>query len=274
MRFKTKTLCDRLTQVISQWPGVECIALNEAALPDTLDPYFALILDIYFDGGIPQGDERARLYGDDIAAFESAGNNSAKKGESDGECKDRFLVGNLPVRLEYKSVKMINELTEIASSRIDSLYLIKNSGTYGFYRLMNGEILFSRNAWINSIRKKLKSLSPEFWRQMIIAQESKMEHFLSDLGAACFQGDDFFYLISAGGFIKHACLSLFCINKRFEPSHRGYYKQTMKLNVLPDSFKGLFDNFLKSDPGITMERRFSLAQLIAKGIFALGTGDL
>jgi hypothetical protein len=175
----------------------------------------------------------------------------------------------MPIRLEYKSVGMIEELVTIADTRLDSLWFIKDSGTYSFYRLSQGEIIFSRNDWIKSIRMRLEKLGSEFWHSMRIAHESKMEHFLSDLGAALMQGDDFFYLISAAGFIKSACLTLFCINRRFEPSHRAYYKKVLELKELPDSFRACFENFLRPDPEMTRERKFSLAQYIARGIVSL-----
>jgi len=259
MKFKTKLLVERFASIISQWPGVECVSLNEAALPNTLDPYFALIMDIYYRDSIPCAEERHLLYGEDLIAFET----SAK------ESKDRFLIGDIPIRLEYKSVGMIEELVAIADTKLDSLWFIKDSGTYSFYRLSRGEIIFDRNNWISNIRKRLSGLGDEFWQSMRNAHESKMVHFLSDLGAALMQGDDFFYLISAAGFIKSACLTLFCINRRFEPSHRAYYKQVLKLKALPDSFPAYFESFLKPDPEITMERKHSLAQLICRGIMSL-----
>ena len=212
MKFKTKLLVDRFAPIISQWPGVECVSLNEAALPDTLDPYFALIMDIYYRDSIPGPEERQSRYGQDLDSFETSGS------------KDRFLVGDIPIRLEYKSVKMIEELVDMTDTRLDSLWFIKDSGTYSFYRLSQGEIIFSRSGWITDIRRRLEKLSDEFWRIMRNAHESKMEHFLGDLGAAFMQGDDFFYLTSSAGFIKSACLTLFCINRRFEPSHRAYYR--------------------------------------------------
>jgi hypothetical protein len=263
MKYKTKQLVDRLVKVISQWPGVECISLNEAALPDILDPYFALILDIYYEGSVPVSEERFKLYGDDVAAFESAGVSSTPSN------KDRFLVGNLPVHLEYKPIMLIEERVDIALSRLDSLWLIKDSGTYGFYRLAHGEIVFSRGDWIETVRKRIEKLQDGFWKGMRIAHESKMEHFLSDLGAAAMQKDEFNYLISAAGFIKNACLTLFCINRRFEPSHRAYYTQVMELPILPESFNGEFETFLRQESGVDMERKFALAQLIARGIVGL-----
>ena len=267
MKYKTKLLVERFSKVISEWPGIECISLNEAALPDTLDPYFALILDIYYDGSIPNSDKRLKLYGDDVAAFESAGGNYP--GSPGRESKDRFLIGDIPVRLEYKPLKLIEELVTIADTRLDSLWLIKDSGTYGFYRLSKGEIIFSRNNRIQELRQRIENLGDEFWTRMRNAHESKMEHFLSDLGAAVIQGDEFYYLISAAGFIKSACLALFCINHRFEPSHRVYYSQVLELPILSDSFKAELETFLRPEPNKVMKRNFGLAQIIARGILAL-----
>jgi hypothetical protein len=183
--------------------------------------------------------------------------------------KDRFLIGGLPVRLEYKSTEKVEELVSIADTRLELLWLIKDSGTYGFYRLAQGEILFSRTDWVKNIRKRLLNVGDRFWSEMRMAHQSKMEHFLGDLGAAYQQDDDFHYLIASAGFIKTACLTLFCINRRFEPSHRAYHKQVLTLPDLPESFRAQLETFLRQDPDMDMERRFALAKLIAKGIVAL-----
>jgi len=259
MKYKTRMLVERFANILSGWPGVECVTLNEAALPDTLDPYFALIMDVFISSPIPGPQDRYAAYGDDIAAFESSGQNE----------KDRFLIGDIPVRLEYKYIKNVEELVSIADTSVDSLWLVKDAGTYGFYRLVNGEIVFSRGKWIHEIRKRLENIGDAFWTEMRGVTQLKMEHFLSDLGAASFQGDEFHYLLSSAGFIKAACLSLFCANRRFEPSHRAYYKQVLELPLLPEKFPGALENFLDGGPGATMERRFSIAKLIAKGIVKL-----
>jgi hypothetical protein len=256
MKRKAKLLADRFVSSISAWESVECVALNEAALPDTLDPYFALILDVYHSGSIPSPVERKAAYGEDAVAFESSALQN----------KDRFLVGGLPVRIEYKSVDKIAEVLDIADTRTDQLWLIKDSGTYMFYRLQNGEVLFKRSSWIDGVRERLAKLPDEFWIQMREAHQSKMEHFLSDLGAALLQGDDFHYLISSAGFIKNACVLLFCVNRRFEPSHRGFYEQVKELTLLPGDFVGRFESFLRSDPEMTPERKHGIAQLIARSL--------
>ncbi|GHU41457.1 hypothetical protein FACS1894190_09580 [Spirochaetia bacterium] len=257
MNYKVKELIEKFTAVLSRWDGIECITLNEAAIPTTLDPYFALILDVFRSGDIPSPKERLKQYGDIASAFETTGS------------KDRFLVGDIPVRFEFKSTKEEDELVTIASEKHESLWLIKNAGTYGFYRLANGEILFSRGDWINKVRSKLSSLSNVFWKTMRLANQSKMEHFLSDLGAALIRDDDFFYLISESGFIKYACMTLFSINKKFEPSHRAYYKKVTGLPVVGETFCANLEAYLKNSEDMTPERRFSIAQVIAKEIITL-----
>jgi hypothetical protein len=259
MKYKTKLLAERFTKLLTQWPGVECVSLNEAAQGDTLDPYFALILDVFYAGPIPDAEERGRLYGEDVAAFETSGRTD----------KDRFLIGGLPVRLEYKSTQQIQALVSMVSTDSESFWIIKDSGTYGFYRLTQGELLFYRTDWIQDIRKRLLNLDDTFWVQMRYIYQSKMEHLLNDLGAAFFQEDDFNYLISSALFIKTACLTLFCINHQFEPSHRAYYKQTLELSILPEAFRAQLVTFLRGDPEITKERKYSLAQRIARNIVAL-----
>jgi hypothetical protein len=259
MKFKTELLSKRLMEIFSRWPSVECISLNEASSEDPLDPYFALVMDVFYTGSIPAPEERYASYGSDISAFESSNQNK----------KDRFLAGDMPVRIEFKSTAQIEELVSYTDTKQEALWFIKDSGTYGFYRLVRGELMYSRSGWIDGIRRRLVNVDDVFWNRLREVNQSKMEHFLNDLGAALFQSDDFYYLISASGFIKYACLTLFCINRRFEPSHRSYHNQVTALPVQPDGFKPQFELFLIREPGATLERRYSLAQLIAKGIIAL-----
>jgi len=257
MKYRVRKLVDEYTEVLSAWPEVECVALNEAALPDVLDPYFAVILDVYHRGNIPAPEARRQAYGAQASLFETSFQRN----------KDRFLVGDLPVRIEYKNTRQVEELVDLADSRREGLWLIKDSGTYGYYRLAYGEVRFSRSGWIEGLRQRLFNLDDDFWARMRDASQSKMEHFLADLGAAALQGDDFFSLMSASGFLKFACLSLFAVNHRFEPSHRGYAKQLRDLKKLPTTFAAQFENFFQQGQGMTQQ--YSLAQLMAKSILAL-----
>jgi hypothetical protein len=269
MKQKTKLLADRLVKIISQWPGVECISLNEASQTDTLDPYFAVILDVFYSGRLPAPEERESAF---ASSWQTGGGNISAFETGSQRKKDRFIADDLPVRIEFKSTAQVEDLVSYADTMQDSLWVIKDSGTYGFYRLARGDIVFSRSSWIEKIRRRLSEADAGFWNRLREINQSKMEHFLNDLGAALYQEDDFFYLMSSAGFIKYACLTLFCVNRRFEPSHRAYYAQAQALPVQPEGFAAQLETFLSASSGFTAERRYSLAKLIARGIVLLPDG--
>ncbi len=258
MKPKVRELADKLVAVISAMDSVECVCLNEAAAIDTLDPYFALILDVYVHGQIPPAAVRASAY-PEHSVFET----------SPTGFKDRFLVGGLPVRIEYKSVERIEELSAIALRSGSELWKIRDSGTYVFYRLVHCKPLFQRSDWLSGITGKLSNLGDSFWVQMRSFYQSTMDHFLADLGAAIMQDDPFNYLVTSASFIKYACAALFMENGEFEPSHRGYLSRVNGLKTLPDDFAGRFESFLRPDSELPPQRKYEIAKLIARSIVSL-----
>jgi hypothetical protein len=256
LKQKTLELAQQLTGVISLWSGVEAVTLNEAAEGDTLDPNFALTLDVYHVTSLPPPEMRLQQYGK-ADAYESV------------LSKDRFLVGNFPVRVEFKWTPKVEETVNAACGKKESPRSVSDAGTYGFYRLVESHVLFSRGEWLSGIRKRLATLGQGFWSELRAVSQAKMEHFLSDLGAALLSDDNFYFLISSAGFIRTAALTLFCINRCFEPSHRFYYQQVCSLRMLPDSFAAQIETFLCASPEVTMERKYGIAQIIARGVIAL-----
>jgi hypothetical protein len=258
MKPKVRELADRLVDVISSWENVECVCMNEAAANDTLDPYFALILDVYVHGSIPLSQSRQAAY-PEHSVFET----------SPTDTKDRFLSGDLPVRIEYKSVERIEELTAIALRSGSDLWKVRDSGTYVFYRLVHCRPLFQRTEWLVGVSGKLSSLGDDFWSRMRSFYQSTMDHYLADFGAAIVQNDSFHYMISSANFIKYACSALFMENGLFEPSHRGYLDQVSSLKTLPDDFEGRFESFLRPDSELPPQRKYEIAKLIARSIISL-----
>jgi hypothetical protein len=256
LKRKTIELAQGLAGALSAWDGVEAITLNEAAEGDTLDPNFALALDVYHALPLPPPETRQSQYGK-VDVYEPT------------MTKDRFFSGDIPVRIEFKQTSKIEELARIASGGKESFYAIADAGTYGFYRVVESHVLYPRGAWFKDMKKRLSTLGRDFWNALRDSYQSKMEHFLSDLGAALLSDDNFYFLVSSAGFIKTASLTLFCINRRFEPSYRFYYKQVSSLQVLPDSFDAQLETFLRASPDVTMERKYGVAQVIARGIIAL-----
>lgn len=258
MKPKVRELADKLVSAISAWEQVECICLNEAATTDTLDPYFALILDVYIRGQIPPESVRVAAF-PPHSVFET----------SPTSTKDRFMVADLPVRIEYKMVDRVEELTAIALRSGSDLWKIRDSGTYMFYRLVHCKPLFQRTDWLVAETGKLSDLGNSFWSRMRLFYQSTMDHYLSDLGASILRDDAFHYMISASNFIKYACATLFMENGQFEPSHRGYLDQIAALKTLPDDFAGRFESFLRPDSELPPARKYEIAKLIACSIVNL-----
>ena len=258
MKPKVRELADAFVKAISAWDAVECVCLNEAGAADTLDPYFALILDVYVRGAIPGEAVRVSAY-PDHSVFETSPTGT----------KDRMLVGDLPVRIEYKAIPRIEELVSIALRAGSDLWKIRDSGTYVFYRLVHCKPLFQRGSWLVAETGKLSELTDDFWTGMRRFYESTMEHYLSDLGASILREDPFHYMISASNFIKYACAALFMENGQFEPSHRGYLAQMADLKTQPDDFAGRFESFLRPDSELPPARKYEIAKLIARSIVNL-----
>lgn len=258
MKPKVRELAERLVQAISAWESVEAVCLNEAAAADTLDPYFALILDVYVSAPVPPASERESSF-PPHSVFETSPTGT----------KDRFLVGELPVRIEYKSVTRIEELTGIALRSGSDLWKIRDSGTYVFYRLVHCKPLFERSDWLRRETARLSTLGDSFWVQMRSFYESTMDHYLADLGASIVREDSFHYLIASANFINSACAALFMQNGEFEPSHRGYLSRIPELTELPDDFAGRFESFLRPDSELSPARKYEIAKLIAVSIVNL-----
>ncbi len=255
MKVKVESVAGRIVDVIKTWPSVDAIALGEPIVDDLYDPYFFLSIDVYFSGNLPAVEKRleALSFG---GAFESAQANR----------KDRLIIEGIPIRIEYRDMGRFDELIQGKEGLLASL---RDSGTYVFYRAVNSEILYSRTDWLLRVRKELSEMPPSFWNLLRFSFQARMEHYLSDLGAAVLRKEPLFYLVSSSGFIKSVCSSLFAINRRFEPSARLLAEQTKSLPVLPEPFHGRFESFLRADSDLPPARKREIAELIAKSIIAL-----
>ncbi|MBB6478591.1 DUF4037 domain-containing protein [Spirochaeta isovalerica] len=256
MKYKVKGVTDELVKRLSSWSNVEVITCTDAATIDFYDPYFSITLDVYYRGdAILSRIEREKLFSDSLY-FES----------STVTQKDRFMMDDFPVRIEYKNLERIEKLISDLENP-DALY--KERGTYIFHRIEEGILLFERTGWLGDIRQKLEKMPDRFWEIFREVSQSRMEHYLSDIGAAVFQKDNLFYKISIAGFLDSACCTLFAVNRKFEPSAKRFRELIGQLPVLPAGFMANFDVLLRIDDNFTTERNREVAELLAKGIIGL-----
>jgi len=262
MKKKVERIASSITSAVSAWKEVECVTLGEHSEADVLDPHFALVIDVYLRGEPPSTEERQ-------ASFVGAVGQPGAFESSAFQAKDRFFVEELPLRVEYKNVAMIDEVI-LRSKGPDSttVWILKNSGTYTFYRLLNSKVLFQKSDWIKQVRHDIAHLPDVFWKGLQEAFVAKMEHYLADLGAASFGDDGYFYGISLAGFTRYTAASLFMANHKLEPSHRYVSTRLRDLKRLPDNFIGRWETLLRSNGSISGVQKYEVAELIARSVIS------
>jgi len=255
MKRKTEELAAFLIDTISRWSGVDCICVDLRSQNDELDPHYALVFDAYYRHGIPSAEKREQLF-KNPGAFESA----------PGGMKDRFFLDEIPIRVEYKYIPIVQDMVE---RPLHHIKLLKNTGTYPLYRLLKFPLVFSRSDWIDRMRAQLNSFPEEAWKGLFDSFSAKMEHYLSDFGAAAVSENQFFRLMSRAGFLRFAGASIFMFNHAFEPSHAEYEAQLKDLTNLPANLASLWDAISGERNDLTEFRKFELARLLAREIFEL-----
>lgn len=255
MMQKVETWSARVAEVLSQWPAIEAVTLGEPVGKDLYDPHFFISLDAYYAGSLPAPEER----------FESFGFGGGFDFSPFGT-KDRFLVEDLPIRIEY--IKK-----ELVTSRIEGkeglFSFLRENGTYPFYRILHSRVLFYRSQWFEQIRSQLESMPASFFSSMRAFFLSRLEHHLSDLEAASLRGDALLFLVASGNFVRALCSTVFAINKTFEPSLRILQQEVWNLPILPESFHARLENFLRVDPELSMQRKTEIASLLVKSLLHL-----
>ncbi len=245
----------KLIEQLKVIPGIEAITLHESAEIAPDDPYFYLSMDVYYRGALPEAADRKDIFSG-AGAFES----------SSYAMKDRFFIDMLPVRIEYKHIDRINHLL---GNPADNLPAFRDSGTYMFYRLRHGRIIFETGTWLHDVREQLDSIQDDFWKLLAESHRARAEHFLADLGSAVIRGDSLFYMVSLVGFIRAVCSLMFAVNHKFEPSGRQLKEQVLKLPVLPENFRGRFDSLVRDDPEFGPDRKREVAELLTRSILLL-----
>lgn len=255
MKRKVERISTTIVEILKTIPGVDSILLNESAETDIVNPYFFLSLDVYCKGTFPDVNERRKLF-EDAGAFES----------SHVSVKDRFFLEDLPVRIEYKEIDRIDA---IVNDNEGNMWAFHDNGTYMFYRLQSGRIMFQKSDWIDTVRIKIANIPESFWGALRESSMRSMEHYLVDLSSAALNSDNLFYIVSLSGYLKFLCSFLFVINRKFEPSRRRLADQIMELDILPENFAGRFDSLIREDTEFPPERKREVAKLLTKSLIYL-----
>ena len=244
----------RLVEVLSGWDTVDTVTVLTFG-SDRYDPSFFISADVYHHGMVPVADEREQAFSF-AAAFESS---------VDGR-KDRFLIDELPVRLEYKPISDVDRALGplVGPESGDAL-----GSTYGFYRLQHAEIAMNRSNWLEVVRRQLSDVPEEFWVRRIDALRARMEHALGDLTSAVYAEEDLFYHLSLASFTEQVCQLLMAVNRRFDPPGRRLRAEIMQLSMLPEEFTTRFEYLLGDERSFPRARKRQIAELLARSLLSI-----
>lgn len=245
---------ERIREVLQQWDTVDTVTVLKFGT-DRYDPSFFVSFDIYYHGTVPDAEQREADFVF-AAAFEAT---------VDGR-KDRFLMDDIPVRLEYKAIREVDAQVAAAGDA-DEIEL--SSTTYGFFRLTQSDIVMNRSNWLPVVRRTLEQLPEEFWVRRIEMLRAHMEHALADLTSAVYAEEDLFYELSLGRFLETSCGLMFALNRRFDPPGRILRAQIAELPRLPEEFDSRFEHLLRHDSGVPGSRKRQIAELLARSLLRM-----
>ena len=255
MQRRVQEISQRLADMLAAWPEVEAVVLGEAAGSWILDPYFIIPLDVYHRFELPPGGQRRVLFGSP-PAFESL----------PGLSQDRFLLSELPVWVRYQEVGRFAELLE----RIEAQRWVFHDSSPGlFYRLVHGQPLYRRSAWIEDYRERLNRLPDHYWNVLLDGAKRTFAYALTDLQAAAVREDSLFFALSLSRFLRGLASFLFALNHQFEPPARLLARNLPRLARLPDGFAGRFESLLREEPELNRERKCEIAGLLARSVLSM-----
>lgn len=245
---------DQIRSVLESWSTVDTVTVLRFGT-DRFDPSFFLSYDVYFHTSLPESDQRE-------AAFTGG---RAFEASLDGG-KDRLLLEDVPVRLEYKSIGIIDELVGLVLDPEADGYA---RSTYGLYRIVHSDVIFARSTWLETTRGELADPPEEFWTRRRRVLEARMEHALSDLATAAVAQEELFFQLSLADFLENMLRALFTINRRFEPSGRTMAAEADTLPKRPEEFASRLEHLLRTDSAVKKSRKREIAQLIARSLLRL-----
>ncbi|MBN1413265.1 MAG: DUF4037 domain-containing protein [Spirochaetales bacterium] len=255
MNRKVKEIAKTVSDVISDWSGVEVIIFNKESTEDIYDPNFSIDFDVYHESDLPGVSERRMLFGNPAVFFTNP-----------MYPLDRFLVGELPVLVHYRNKQSIENLPD----RIEhNEWVYRYPPTSILHRIQNGEIMYSTGDWFEKLKQKTLSPKDEFWKNLMDSSLFLIEHFLMEIGAAVITGNQLFYQNTLNNFIQNVCSFIYAANRKFMPSDRNLFNEMMKLEKLPDEFLSRFQGIIRPDSEFSPEKKREIAVLLTKSLLSL-----
>ncbi len=230
--------------------GLECLSWL-CYSEDTADPQFVLAFDAYTHKEISKVTRR------ELFSFTSLFESSRMS------AKDRFFIDEIPIHIDYKFCKTINQELKSVSSTVPRY---KSLSTYSLWRITFARIVFEQSNWFSAIQKDLTNLPDSFWNRQERALRATIEHSMMDINAAVFTGDNLVFYLATAQVIRYICRILHVRAKSFDPTERILYKSLRELHSVSQELINRIDILLEPTAALTQNQRVELLNLIVKDV--------
>ena len=251
MRLKVKKIVKEIAEGLNNIPCVEMVSMVNSEL-DIYDPYFSIQIDVFCTDVFPTVEDRLNVFSDGWI-FETHLSSVI----------DNFLVGDLPVQINYSFTSTIDNLLKEWEEE-DWIY---NPGeTYILYRLSNSELFFNRTGWAPKIRQQLEDLPAIFWSMLQISLLAQLDHCFGNMKAAELKEDELFFSVTLIAFLECYTAMMFAINEEFEPDIKHRFSDVQELEIIPEHFKTEYLGLFSVNQGYTMSRKLEVSKILLQTI--------
>jgi hypothetical protein len=255
LKIKVQEIANECAQKMASLKNCRAVVLGETNGFEVYDPGFTIDLDVFHHGKLPPVSERKKVLGDP-KIFESPPVYPV----------DRFLVDDLPVIVNYKRIDKINDIFKRIAKHE---WVFRKATTNILYRLKEGNILYNKDGWILSVRKRFGKIPADFWSNILISANFLIEYYYRELSVAAAKNDGLLYLISLSNLIHSICGYIFAINKEFEPGPRILHERLLNLKILPDEFTSRFDIIIDPSSEYSLEKKSEVARLLVSSLLQM-----
>jgi len=244
---------DRITNIIKKWNHVETLTYYVLG-KDKYDPYYTLLFDVYYKSELPSKVERRRIF--DFAEFIETSRITTK---------DRMLIDDVPVRINYKSLEEVESFIKDFRSDAPRYYV---QTTYPLWRISHFEVHYTKGEWFSNVKMMIAELPDSFWVRQLRILRKKVEHILVDMKSALFAKDDFFFFISSSSFIWYLIEFFHVAAHRFVPPGKLLGHSLRTLPGLSEELSSRISTFFRDKSDLSHAQRLQLAELIVQNAFS------
>ncbi|MBN2736664.1 MAG: hypothetical protein JXR70_06755 [Spirochaetales bacterium] len=255
MKRKVNEIVKKYSEKLTGISNIEAILVNDRAANDVYDPNFTIDFDIFHKGELVTPDKRQEIL-ENPAFFET----------SPVYPVDQFLVDNLPVHLNYKD---INGISQVLDRITKKEWVYRKEMSSVLYRILKGQVIYSKNGWVNSTREQISGISDWFWQRVLDSTRFLLETNLQSLNLSVVTKNHLLYQTSLATIIDSISSFIFALHRQHKPSTELILSAVKTLENATSEFISWFEALIIPDSELNPEKKYEIATRLTKWINSL-----